>query len=129
LTKTGDNGVNDLLIKNINPGHLSPAEKKSEGDVAVSFGKVMKNQKLNSETKEQDVVKSLLYMTTYNLSQIAFQELKRQNLERVFFSGSFIRGNEETFKCITNAFEYFSNVDGVSRQVRSNIPHLSSLTS
>lgn len=52
--------------------------------------------KLKHNVNKEDIVKSLLYMTTYNISQIAFLHSKLHNVERVFFSGHFIRNHEET---------------------------------
>jgi type II pantothenate kinase len=40
-----------------------------------------------------------------------------QKVQRVFFSGYFIRGHGDTIQCITNAFDYFSKMDGEHRQV------------
>ena len=40
---------------------------------------------------------------------------KLHNIERVFFSGSFIRNHKETLNCISEAFSYFSQMDGQLR--------------
>jgi type II pantothenate kinase len=42
---------------------------------------------------KDNVIKSLLYMTAYNISQLAFLWTKKLNINRVFFSGYFIRGH------------------------------------
>lgn len=39
-------------------------------------------------------------MTTYNISQLAYMHSKLHNIERVIFSGHFIRNHTETLECI-----------------------------
>ncbi|CAK75335.1 unnamed protein product (macronuclear) [Paramecium tetraurelia] len=111
MTKKGSNAATDLLIDEVHLGFQSPTRDKNEKHVAVSMGKLKQNSNLN----QSDLVKSLLYMTTYNISQIAFLHSKLHNIERVFFSGHFIRNHEETLQCISEAFSYFSKLDQQNR--------------
>ncbi|CAK85120.1 unnamed protein product (macronuclear) [Paramecium tetraurelia] len=111
MTKQGSNAHTDLLMDEVHLGFQSPTRNKNEKHVAVSMGKLDQNININ----KSDLVKSLLYMTTYNISQIAFLHSKLHNIERVFFSGHFIRNHEETLQCINEAFSYFSKLDQQNR--------------
>lgn len=109
MAQSGSNAATDLLMDEVSLGFDSPTKNKNEAYVAVSMGKC------NEKPKQEDLVKSFLYMTTYNISQLAFLHSKVHHVERVFFSGHFIRNHAETLTCITEAFQYFSRVDGHPR--------------
>lgn len=120
MSKEGDNSNNDLLLDELNlGGAASPTNKPNgvsqHGDlVAVSLGKVAGAPE---EPRKEDLVKSLLIMTAYNVSQLSFLLSKKYDIQRVFFSGYFIREHRDTIECITKAYFYFSKLDDITRTV------------
>ena len=62
----------------------------------------------DSSSDPNDLALSTLRMTGYNISQIAFLVCKLHNLEKIVFSGHFIRNNTQTIDCMNEAVKYFS---------------------
>lgn len=57
---------------------------------------------------KEDVAKSLLYAICNNISQIAFLNAMRFNIERIFFAGYFIRDHSITMSSISFGIRYWS---------------------
>jgi len=65
----------------------------SEASVLVSLGK------LNSESNPNDIVRSLFFMVTFNIAQIALSYSEITNVKHVIFTGFYCRGNNFFLQC------------------------------
>ena len=74
----------------------------SEASVLVSLGK------LNSESNPNDIVRSLFFMVTFNIAQIALSYSEITNVKHVIFTGFYCRGNNFFLQCFAQAFNFFS---------------------
>jgi pantothenate kinase len=73
----------------------------SEASVLVSLGK------LNSESNPNDIIRSLFFMVTFNIAQIALSYSELKNIKHVLFTGFYCRGNNFFLQCFTEAFQFF----------------------
>ena len=110
LSETGDNRNVDMLVGDIYGDNYSKIGLKAS-TIASSFGKVFKS-KHKGEQKDfspNDIAKSLLYMVSNTIAQIAYLNAKIHGVERIFFGGSYIRGHPETMKTLSFAVNFWSS--------------------
>lgn len=74
----------------------------SEASVLVSLGKLNKNNDPNN------IARSLFFMVTFNIAQIALTYSEIKNVKHVLFTGFYCRGNNFFLHCFTEAFNFFS---------------------
>ncbi len=87
-----------------------------QGDViASSFGKIGSVHHVNepaepSEYEAADVIRSLLFMITNNLTQIAFLNAEKHKISRVFFAGGFLQKNPYIWNRLSYGINFWSKV-------------------
>ncbi|CEG43965.1 pantothenate kinase [Plasmopara halstedii] len=72
--------------------------------VASSFGKASASQ----PPRDADLARSLLFMITQNLGQLAFLNARRAETKRIYFSGNFLRRNELACRQLAYAISFWS---------------------
>ncbi|TDH70705.1 hypothetical protein CCR75_005294 [Bremia lactucae] len=75
--------------------------------VASSFGKAGSRQ-LSHPLRDADLARSLLFMITQNLGQLAFLNARRANVKQIYFSGNFLRHNEVACRQLAYAINFWS---------------------
>ncbi|KAG0740274.1 hypothetical protein G6F57_008907 [Rhizopus arrhizus] len=110
ISKTGDNRNIDLMVGDIYGSDYTKLGLKSTR-IASSFGKVFKKGVRQSQGnfQAQDIAKSLLFMVSNNIGQIAYLNAKQHNLTRIYFGGCFIRGHPITMNTLSYAINFWSN--------------------
>lgn len=78
--------------------------------IASSFGKVFKTPAAERKNafKQEDIAISLLYLVSNNIGQIAFLNAQAHGIQRIYFSGFFIRGHPMTMNTLSYAISYWS---------------------
>ncbi|RIA98345.1 fumble-domain-containing protein, partial [Glomus cerebriforme] len=109
LSKNGDNTNVDMLVGDIYGSDYNKIGLKST-TIASSMGKVFKkNIRQNvGNFKSEDISKSLLYMVSNNIGQIAYLNAQAHGLKRIYFGGCFIRGHPITMNTLSYAINYWS---------------------
>lgn len=112
ISKTGDNKNVDLLVGDIYGSDYSKLGLKSSR-IASSFGKVFKkNTRQNKDNfASGDIAKSLLFMVSNNIGQIAYLNAQQHGIKRIYFGGCFIRGHPITMNSLSYAIKFWSNGD------------------
>lgn len=93
LSEAGDNTAVDMLVGDIYGSDYMKIGLKNS-TIASSFGKVFKHGAKDRKKafRQEDIAKSLLYAISNNIGHIAYMNAAKYGLDRVFFSGCFIRG-------------------------------------
>ncbi|KAI9486487.1 MAG: pantothenate kinase [Benjaminiella poitrasii] len=109
ISKSGDNRNIDLLVGDIYGSDYSKLGLKSS-KIASSFGKVFrKGARQNKEDFESaDIAKSLLFMVSNNIGQIAYLNAQQHGIKRIYFGGCFIRGHPITMNSLSYAINFWS---------------------
>ncbi|KAL9536969.1 hypothetical protein MBANPS3_012206 [Mucor bainieri] len=112
ISKDGDNKNVDLLVGDIYGTDYTKLGLKAT-KIASSFGKVFKKgvQQSQDDFRACDIAKSLLFMVSNNIGQIAYLNAKQHNLKRIYFGGCFIRGHPITMNTLSYAINFWSNGD------------------
>lgn len=121
MAQRGNNENIDLLVGDIYGAGYNKIGLKST-HIASSFAKVFKKLRFNqdkkmspaeklSRFKPEDIARSLLYLVSNNIGQIAYLQALRYNLKRIYFGGSYISGHMQTIHTLTYAFNFWSNGD------------------
>ncbi|KAJ3022346.1 hypothetical protein HKX48_006380 [Thoreauomyces humboldtii] len=105
LSKAGDNKNVDMLVGDIYGGGYSKIGLKSSA-IASSFGKVFKTpaEERKSKFKQEDISRSLLYLVSNNIGQIAYLNAQAHGVQRGFF----IRGHPITMNTLSYAINFWS---------------------
>ncbi|KAI8374886.1 type II pantothenate kinase [Blakeslea trispora] len=109
MSKDGDNRNVDLLVGDIYGSDYSKLGLKSSR-IASSFGKVFKKgaRQDKSNFASADIAKSLLYMVSNNIGQIAYLNAQQHGIQRIYFGGCFIRGHPITMNSLSYAINFWS---------------------
>ncbi|KAL0073476.1 pantothenate kinase [Phycomyces blakesleeanus] len=109
MSKTGDNKNIDLLVGDIYGSDYSKLGLKASR-IASSFGKVFKKgvRHTKDSFSPNDIAKSLLFMVSNNIGQIAYLNAEQHHLERIYFGGFFIRGHSITMNTLSYAIDFWS---------------------
>ncbi|CAO3595794.1 pantothenate kinase [Absidia repens] len=112
MSKEGDNRNVDLLVGDIYGTDYSKLGLKSSR-IASSFGKVFKKGERQDKAKFEspDIAKSLLYMVSNNIGQIAYLNAQQHDIKRIYFGGCFIRGHPVTMNTLSYAIKFWSKGD------------------
>ncbi|KAI8888714.1 fumble [Backusella circina FSU 941] len=112
ISKTGDNKNVDLLVGDIYGQDYSKLGLKSSR-IASSFGKVFKKGARQDKNSfmSGDIAKSLLFMVSNNIGQIAYLNAQQHGIKRIYFGGCFIRGHPITMNSLSYAIRFWSNGD------------------
>ncbi|DAZ97249.1 TPA: LOW QUALITY PROTEIN: hypothetical protein N0F65_010411 [Lagenidium giganteum] len=78
--------------------------------VASSFGKMGAKQlpNTNAPVHDEDLARSLLFMITQNIGQVAYLNARRVDTKRIYFCGNFLRRNEIALRQLAYAIDFWS---------------------
>ncbi|GFZ45449.1 pantothenate kinase [Saitozyma sp. JCM 24511] len=111
LSEKGDNAAVDMLVGDIYGSDYAKIGLKSS-TIASTFGKVFRKDSKPGERrkrfKQEDIAKSLLYAISNNIGHVAYMNAAKYGLDRVFFSGCFIRGHAATISTLSYAIRFWS---------------------
>ncbi|KAM3587146.1 hypothetical protein VKS41_002187 [Umbelopsis sp. WA50703] len=107
LSRHGDNRNVDLLVGDIYGSDYSKLGLKSS-KIASSFGKVFRKGEKKKSFNPADLSRSLLYMISNNIGQIAYLNAQQHGLKRIYFGGGFIRGHPVTMNTLSYAINFWS---------------------
>ncbi|CAG8439060.1 15054_t:CDS:2 [Cetraspora pellucida] len=109
MSKHGDNTNVDMLVGDIYGSDYSKIGLKSSM-IASSMGKVFKKNVKQSvgNFRSEDISKSLLYMVSNNIGQIAYLNAQAHGLKQIYFGGCFIRGHPITMNTLSYAVNFWS---------------------
>jgi len=108
LSKSGDNKNVDMLVGDIYGGDYSKIGLKST-TIASSFGKVFQQRPQSRKNfRPEDISRSLLYMVSNNIGQIAYLNASAHGVQRIYFGGCFIRGHPITMNTLSFAIDFWS---------------------
>jgi pantothenate kinase len=113
LANQGDNKTVDLLVGDIYGSDYAKIGLSADV-IASSFGKTFHYSSsqcadiLSGQQGICDISRSLLYMLSNNIGQIAYLNAKLHHISRIYFSGFFIRGHPITMKTLTYAIRFWS---------------------
>ncbi|KAF9951991.1 hypothetical protein BGZ72_006592 [Mortierella alpina] len=106
-SQEGDNRNVDMLVGDIYGSDYSKIGLKST-TIASSMGKVFKKNVDKSQFKPEDISRSLLYMVSNNIGQIAYLNAQAHGLTKIYFGGCFIRGHPITMNTLSYAINFWS---------------------
>ena len=72
--------------------------------LAVSLGKLSKQ---DHQAQREDVAQAILRMVSYNVGYVAYLIAKRENIQRIFFSGKFVHKHPPAMEAIAHAVEFY----------------------
>ncbi|ORZ31724.1 fumble-domain-containing protein [Catenaria anguillulae PL171] len=108
LSKTGDNTNVDMLVGDIYGMDYNKIGLKST-TIASTFGKMFKKSPDERQsTPLNDMSRSLLFMLSNNIGQIAHLNAKAHNISRIYFGGYFICGHPITMHTLSYAIQFWS---------------------
>lgn len=118
LAEKGDNRPVDMLVQDI---YGCGNESLGLGGeiIASSMGKATRSildsnctrEELLAKFKQADIIKSILLMICYDVSQIASLHARLYNVNKVFFGGYFIHGSNITMKFLKHGISFWSQVN------------------
>lgn len=119
MAQRGNNENIDLLVGDIYGTSYNKIGLKSN-HIASSFAKVFKKLRFNqlgktlspleklALFKQEDIARSLLYLISNNIGQIAYLQARRFGLKRIYFGGSYISGHVQTMHTLSYALDFWS---------------------
>lgn len=122
MAQRGDNENIDLLVGDIYGTSYNKIGLKST-HIASSFAKVFKKLRFSkqgrpltpteklAQFKQEDIARSLLYLISNNIGQIAYLQALRFDLKRIYFGGSYILGHMQTIHTLSYAVNFWSKGD------------------
>ena len=110
---TGDSRKVDMLVQDIyGGGNAERSNLKLPGDLTASFFAKNIHSGEDLDACDDDICKALLVMIAQNVSQIAHLNARLYGLERVFFTGNFLRENSVALRTIVYTMQRWSQLDG-----------------
>ncbi|XP_064455596.1 4'-phosphopantetheine phosphatase-like [Ornithodoros turicata] len=111
LAESGDHRSVDMLVKDIYDGDYRALGLTSDL-IACSFGKAIRtlgdNGFSTQKFSEADIARSLLFMISNDIGQIASLYAMMHKLKRVYFGGYFLRGHPLSMHTISFAINFWS---------------------
>lgn len=119
MAQRGNNENIDLLVGDIYGTSYNKIGLKSN-HIASSFAKVFKKLRFSqlgkklstseklAQFKQEDIARSLLYLVSNNIGQIAYLQALRFGLKRIYFGGSYISGHMQTIHTLSYALNFWS---------------------
>lgn len=111
LAEDGDHRSVDMLVKDIYGGNYNAMGLTSDL-IACSFGKTIRftsdNAFSSRDFSESDIARSLLFMISNDIGQIASLYALMHGLTRVYFGGYFLRGHPLSMHTVSFAINYWS---------------------
>ncbi len=116
MAENGDHRSVDMLVKDIYGGSYD-ALGLSDDLIASSLGKATRSvldsftrEDLLAKFKQEDILKSILVMICYDISQIASLHARINKVHKICFAGYFIHGSPVTMKFLKHGVSYWSQV-------------------
>ncbi|RKP11423.1 pantothenate kinase, partial [Piptocephalis cylindrospora] len=106
MSTRGNNERVDLLVGDIYGDDYSKIGLKAT-TIASSMGKVFRKG-MGGKYQSEDIARSLLYMVSNNIGQIAYLNAQAHGLDRIYFGGYFIRGHPITMGTLSYAIKFWS---------------------
>ncbi|KAJ2156883.1 hypothetical protein GGF46_004887 [Coemansia sp. RSA 552] len=106
MTKSGDNTSVDLMVGDIYGADYGKIGLKAT-NIASSLGGVYRKA-LDKRYDDADIARSLLYMVSNNIGQIAYLNAQLHGIRRIYFGGYFIRGHPLTMHTLSYAINFWS---------------------
>uniref|UniRef100_M4C5T0 pantothenate kinase n=1 Tax=Hyaloperonospora arabidopsidis (strain Emoy2) TaxID=559515 RepID=M4C5T0_HYAAE len=103
----GDSTVVDMTVGDIYGAAGYERFQLKPDTVASSFGKAGARH-LPQAPRQADLARSLLFMITQNLGQLAFLNARRVETKQIYFSGNFLRHNELACRQLAYAISFWS---------------------
>jgi type II pantothenate kinase len=113
LCAVGHNSNIDLLVSDIYGNEGSDGLGLPGGVIASSFGKIGSVHHVHepaepSEYESADVIRSLFFMITNNVTQIAYLNAEKQGVNRIYFGGGFIKKNPYVMNRLAYGINFWS---------------------
>ncbi|KAJ2493698.1 hypothetical protein IWW37_000329 [Coemansia sp. RSA 2050] len=105
-TKSGDNTKVDMMVGDIYGTNYDKIGLKAT-NIAATMGGVYRKG-LDKQYSEADIARSLLYMVSNNIGQIAYLNAQLHGIRRIYFGGYFIRGHPLTMHTLSYAIDFWS---------------------
>lgn len=116
MAEKGDNRNVDMLVKDIYGGNYDLLGLNDEL-IASSLGKTSRSshdhitrEENLKRFKQEDIVKSILMMICYDISQIATLHARIHGIDRIYFGGYFIHNCRINMKFLKHGISYWSQV-------------------
>ena len=117
LADKGDHHNIDMLVKDIYGGNYDALGLNND-IIASSLGKTTRSamdtectrEEHLQKFKQEDLVRSILIMICYDITQLATLHAKLHNIKKVIFGGYFISKNVLTMKFLKHGISYWSQV-------------------
>ncbi|KAJ2345110.1 hypothetical protein GGF43_005300, partial [Coemansia sp. RSA 2618] len=106
MTKTGDNARVDMMVGDIYGTNYGRIGLKAS-NIASSMGGVYRKT-LEKHFDDADIARSLLYMVSNNIGQIAYLNAQLHGIRHIYFGGYFIRGHPLTMHTLSYAINFWS---------------------
>ncbi|KAJ2317171.1 hypothetical protein GGI00_006834, partial [Coemansia sp. RSA 2681] len=106
MTKAGDNTKVDMMVGDIYGTNYDKIGLKASNIAATMAGVYRKG--LAKQYGDADVARSLLYMVSNNIGQIAYLNAQLHGIRRIYFGGYFIRGHPLTMHTLSYAVDFWS---------------------
>ncbi|KAJ1729003.1 hypothetical protein LPJ61_003732 [Coemansia biformis] len=106
MTKSGDNTRVDMMVGDIYGTDYGKIGLKAS-NIASSMGGVYRKS-LDKQHGDADIARSLLYMVSNNIGQIAYLNAQLHGIRRIYFGGYFIRGHPLTMHTLSYAINFWS---------------------
>ncbi len=103
----GNSNAVDMTVGDIYGGGYEQFELKSS-TVASSMGKLGAKQDPRTNVTDEDLARSLLFMLTQNIGQLAYLNARRVDTSRIYFCGNFLRRNEIASRQLAYAIDFWS---------------------
>ncbi|KAK7582669.1 hypothetical protein V9T40_014114 [Parthenolecanium corni] len=105
LAEKGEHRHVDLLVRDIYGGDCKVLGLP--GDViASSFGRVCHSRETNENVTNKDIARSLLFVISNDIGQIASLYAMMNNLKKVYFGGYFLRNHPLSMHTISYSINY-----------------------
>jgi type II pantothenate kinase len=104
----GDNKNVDLLVEDIYGGNYENIGLEGYM-IASTFGKLGNRTTDVKNPKREDIIKSLLYMISDNICQIAYLSIRNdETIKNIYFTGSFTNIGPVLWKKLSYGIEFWS---------------------
>ncbi|PVU94443.1 hypothetical protein BB561_002540 [Smittium simulii] len=106
LSKSGDNSKIDMMVGDIYGTDYDKIGLKATAIASTMGGVYRKN--LNKTYNDADIARSLLYMVSNSIGQIAYLNAQLHGINKIYFGGYFIRGHRLTMHTLSYAINFWS---------------------
>lgn len=107
----GDSNAVDMTVGDIYGTSGYGQFNLKSSTVASSFGKMGTKPDAPPSVCDADLARSLLFMITQNICQVAYLNARRVGTKRIYFCGNFLRRNEMASRQLSYAIDFWSQSD------------------